>query len=1042
MRALWTLVIICILFTQNTANAFFQKKDYKQGFLNNAQSAEKRHDDNSAFHSYEKAMYYYKNDKSVIEAYARFCERRNFLDKAIVLYKKLYVMTNDKKYQVKINVCLIKNGKLSDAQVQKTVTDKTLTDSQKKELNQVLIFHYSYKKNWKQVNSACKSLAAKDIGLDIVKSCMNASEKIGDKKNLLKFSVRNYELSPKDSSVINKIISIAQSQGDLKTAEAFVIKLMLLNPNDNGIKYKLAGIYERQKKWSKAADVYQNLMVSGDNSSHVLNSYAFVKAQLNPKAQPLPQAEKTVVESSSAPIVYAPKPLSGFKLAEKNFYQAWKEKDYKQAQAYLSQMLKEQPNNKKLLKHRVDIDVSQENYAKAIEDFAKVNTDSLKDNEFFAFLYSKTGDNKKALEIVQSQLEKAPNDRSLVDLALQYALADKNWDSAIIYSKKLLAYTPDSEKLLKTLGDLYSIKQDFANAVVYYEQLVRRYPKLEYKQELANLYMADKQFEAAEELLAPLYVKYPEDKKIIDAYLNSLLAQDKTKEAYNVIKQHNLDSTPEGYMVFGDLALQNKHYAMAADYYNKALYLNPNSLMLKNKVADSYRLMGYKNAAADMYNQIINEDPTNLEARLGLGSLEIDRKNFDSARKIFNSILHDKPDYRPARIAMAHSYIANDEKLSALSELDKLSDDNETKYMKAKVYYDMNMRSDSKDEIRGLNSLDAKDLKLKLKKDSAFTIIPEYTAFYQTLSNEFRLNYQKYGLRLSEDVGENANVFMEYNVYWYTSGASSYLSNATNEFKTGIQARPTDKWEYRADLGVKAFQNHGGMINTNSWIKYYFNDWFSLKTGFYRNNVEQSFTSAVGQYIDGMFTGQVADNKVYLEYDAKLPHQFYTFGRGAYGVLTAQNMPTNQYLEGYVGVGKAFYNNPKNPWINTFAFDVVSYNSAYQYNLLNLYSSTGQLFGGYFSPSYFNATTGNVKVEGYIKKLRLHYGVKAFGGVQNALTPDQETPTWGYNPYVAFDFNDHVTLNASYNHFTYADMERDIFLFNLVIKFFNKNSKG
>lgn len=1036
MRGLWALILICLLLIQNPSYALFKKKDYKQNFLNNAFNAEKRHDDNSAFHSYEKAMYYYPKDRKVIEAYAKFCERRSYLDKASSLYTKLYVMTKDEQYHFKINLCAIKNGKLSDAQIQKIINNKSLSSSQKKELNQALIYYFAYKKDWKKVKTACDKLTSKNVGLDIVKTCMAASEKTADKKSLLKYSIRNYELSPNDPDVINKVISTAEDLQDYKIEELFVKKLSAQNPKDNGIKYRLAGIYEKQNNWLMAAKVYEGLMLSGDKSEHVTSSYNYVLSKLHPKKEFKNQ------QAAKGKFIVPLKPLTGFKLAEKQFYDAWKVKNFENAQIYLSKMLKEQPNNKKLLKHRVDIDVSQNNFSKAIADFELINTNSIDDNKFLAFLYSKTGDNKKALETINDVLQKYPENKDLIDLALQYSLVDKNWDSAIIYNKKLLETDQKSEKLLKTAGDLYSIKQDFPNAIDYYERLVKHYPKLEYQKELANLYMANQEFENAEKILEPLYSEYPDNKDITKVYLNSLLAQRKTKDAYWVIKDKNLENTPEGFMVSGDLAMEYKHYNLAAENYINALQQNMQSSVLKNKLADSYRLMGYKTGAATIYKNVLSGDPQNLEARLGLGSLETDKKHFNNARNIFNSILRDKPDYRPAKVAIANSYMANDEKLAALEELDRLPDDDETNLMKAQIYYNMNMRSDAKDEIKYTDTIDAKKLKYKIKRDNAITLIPLYTGFYQTLANEFRLNYQKYGLLVSQDVNRNANIFMEYNVYWYTSGADTFLSNVTNEFKGGIQARPDKKFEYRADLGVKSFQGQGGMILTNSWLKYYFNDWLNLKLGFYRNNLEQSYTSAVGQYISGIFTGQVAENRVYLEYEAKLPKQFYSFGRGSYGLMTAQNMPTNQFMEGYIGVGKAFYNNPKNSWINTFAFDVVSYNSAYQYNLLNLYSNTGQLFGGYFSPSYFNATTGNLKLEGYIKKLRLHYGVKAFGGIQTALTPDQQTPTYGYNPYVAFDINDHMTLNASYNHFTYAYMQRDIFMFNLVIRGFRKNAKS
>lgn len=1073
MRGLCVLIIICMLISQPQAKAFsfFQKKDYPQIILNNAYNAEKRKDFKSAFHSYEKAIYYYPKDKKVLEAYAKFCERKNYLDKAQKLYSRLYVLTKDTRYLFKANICAIKNGKLPDKEIQKAISNKNLTSLQRKELNQALIFHYAYEKDWQKVKKNCDNLGIKDIGTALIKTCIEASENTADMKNLLKYSVRNSELSPKDSDIINKVITVAEILKDYKTEAIFVKKLSALNPKDKGIKYKLAGLFEKQKDWLNASKVYEGLIASGDNSEHVKKSYAYVLSQLHPKKEekkpPIEQAQKRI---------YPPKPLSGFKLAEKNFYEAWKEKDYDTAQKYLSEMLKEQPNNKKLLKHRVDIDVSQENYAEAITYFEKIKTSSITDTKFLAFLYSKTDNIPKALEIIENALLQNPKNKELLNLALEYSMAMKNWDKGIFYTEKLLTYEPNSEKLLKSAGDLYATIKDFPNAIKAYEQLVQNHPKLEYYMELANFYMANKDFEQAQAVLEPIYNANltnptPESSKIIDAYLNSLLAQQKIMQAYCVIKTNHLENTKNGYMILGDIAMTNKDYECAKINFKNALIFAPDSDILQNKLAQSYRMLKCLGISTKIFNNVLAKDPCNLEARLGLGSIETDKKNFEKSRRIFCSILRENPDYRPAKIAIVNSYIANDDNFAALEALDNMPQDEEVRLMKDQTRYRMGIRPvifkaipdlqgfqemnvpledvSYKSEInpnRAINGAiyeDRKELEYKKRRNEAITLVPTYSIFTQQLADQFRLNYIKGGINLHKNIDGNKLVFMAYNAIVYSSGGPQYLNNFVNEFRGGIQARPKDKWEYRADIGVKAFQfGDGAMLITDSWLRHYFNDKFNLKVGVMRNNIEQSYLSAVGEPIDGIFTGRAADNKFYLEAQGKLPHQIYSYARAAYGVITAQNLNTNQYFEGYVGIGKLLYNNPKNKWINTFATDIVSYNSAYQYNLLNIYSSTGALFGGYFSPSYFNATTGNVKLEGHFNKLPIRYGIKAFGGIQNALSPDQTTPTWGYSPYVSYAINDKISIYAAYNHFNFADVQRDQFIFSAVIRGFRRNAKN
>lgn len=1041
MRSLFILVSICMLIFQPSADAlFFHKKDYKQIFINNAYNAEKRKDFKSAFHSYEKAIYYYPKDKKVIEAYAKFCERNNYLDKAQILYSKLYILTKDSRYLFKANINAIKNGKLANKEIQKTTKNKNLTSLQRKELSQTLIFHYAYEKNWPKVRKTCDSLGIRDIGIDLIKTCTMASEKAADKKGLLKYSIRNSELSPKDSDIINKIITVTESLKDYKTEAIFVKKLSALNPKDNGIKYKLAGIYEKQKDWRKAAKVYEGLMASGDKSEHVKKSYAYVLSQLHPKKeikkQPIEQAKNIYPKH-----IYLPKPLSRFKLAEKKFYEAWKEKDYDTAQKQLSEMLKEQPNNKKLIKHRVDIDVSQKDYADAIAYFEKIKTSSITDVKFLAFLYSKTDNNKKALEIIEGSLQEKPENKELLKLALEYSMALKDWDKAIVYVDKLLVFEPESEKLLKQAGDLYSIKKDFPCAIEYYEKLVEYYPKPEYKTDLANFYMANKEFEAAQTILEPLYCEYPEDKKITDVYLNSLLAQQKLTEAYSVIIDRHLEDTKEGYSVFGDLDMQHKNYESAKYNYYQALQFAPEDLTLQNKLADTYRMLDCFGIAKKIYCCILSIDPVNIGARMGLGSIEIEKKNYNKARQIFCCILKEDPEYKPAKMGIAYSYVANGERFNALDTLNQIPPDEESNLLKAKIYYDLGMPTDAKENLAYTTSQDAQELKYKIRRDDAITFTPTYSFLKQTLGPNFRLNYQMGGVRLAKNIDRNTNVFLNYNVYTYTSEDFTGLTNVTHEFRGGTHSRPTEKLEYHTDLGVKVFEfDNGSMIVTDDWIKRYINDKFAVKLGFYRDNLIQTYTSAVGRPISGVFTGRVADTRTYLEYEARFPKDFYSFGRACYGVMYAQNLPTNQYLEGMLGVGKLLYNNPKNPIIQKINFDLVTFNWTYQYNLLNLFdSTTGQVFGGYFSPNFFTSNTANLKLEGEIKKLRLKYGCTGFAGVQISNAPAFTELTWGVGPYLTYKVNEHIDINASYQYFDWAFMKRHLFMVNAVIRGFKKN---
>lgn len=971
MQRFFVIILIYFLCLQMPADAFFpKKKNYKKIILENALSSEKRNNHKAAFHSFEKALYYYKKDKEVLETYAEFSERHKYYDKAQELYQTLYILTKDKKYLFKSNFISIINGKISDAELSKLIETKNLTSFQKTELNKALVNHYSYKNNWQKAKVSCDKIPIKQLDKNVIVNCIVAEMKSENKKKLLAYYVRFFELNPDDSEILTKVIETAEKSGDYSSAHKYLKKLSSLNPSDNGIKYRIAGLHEKQKNWKKAAEVYEELMKKGDQGDHVKKSYEYVLSQLFPKKESLAES-KYRQETKPAP----PK-LTEREKTEKELYAALEAKKY-----------------------------------------------------------------SKTLEITEKLLQKYPKEKKYLVLALENSMAIKNWDKAQIYNDKLLELTPDSEALIKTKGDLYSIKKDFPNAIKNYENLIEKYPKGEYIFTLANLYMANQNFLKAEETILPLYEAFPENKKVVEVYLNSLLAQQKIKDAYWVIKNHSLENTLEGHIVLGDMAMMDKDYKTAAKKYRNAVELEPENTVSLNKLAGAYKMLGYTYGPAKIYEKILEKEEGNKEARLGLGYVEAELKNYDNARFIFNSLLKENPDYKPAKLGIVHSYISNGDNIKALDLLENLEKNDETDMLRGQIYYDLNMFTNAKENIQNMDTKDASELRYKIRKNDAITIKPSYSFMIQTLAEQFKLDADRFDLQVSKNINDNTNVFLDYKVIWYQSGGKVGLSNVVNEFSGGAKSRINEKWEYQANLGVKAFQYGGGMILSDSWVKYYVNDKFNLKAGYYRNNIEQSYLAAVGAPIDGVFTGRCANNRFYLEFEGRLPYDFYYFGRGVYGLVYSQNLTTNQYSEGMIGAGKLLYNNPKNPWINLVAFDVVSFNTSFQYNQLLIFDSAGKSTGGYFSPGYFNATTGNIKVEGNIKKLKLKYGIKSFGGIQNALSPDQTTLTWGVTPYITYDINENVSFNGEYMHFNFADIMRDIFTVNLVIRGFKHDKK-
>lgn len=1032
MRGFFILILIYLFLCPIPSDAIFQKRDYKKNFLQDAINAEKRRNDKSAFHLYEKTMYYYKNDKDVMEAYAGFCERRNYFDKAQDLYQRLYDLTKDNKYLYKRNLAIIKKTNMKIASLQKLAENKNFNLFQRKELQLAILKQGFFQNDWKTVKKLCTNFDKEKLEKDIVQMCSTAYEKTYDYKNAYVCYLRLADLTPKDSIIINKILDYAEKNNDYLNEEKFIKRLSALNPTDNGIKYRLAGLYVKHGEYKKANKVYEDLIASGDTSKYVMDSYTYSRRLSNPPRIKIKDK-----------FVYVAKPKIITK--EDLLYKALSAKNYKKADFYLDKILKMNPNDTKMLKLKVDIASAQKDYKTAtvfLEKLILINKKSKKSTieseKVLAYYCTQIPDFPKALDIIDNLLIKNPNDIDLLNLAIEYSMAQEKWDLALNYTNKALLLSPNSEKLLKIQGDMYSAEQNFNEAIKSYEKLVQTYPNEDYRLVLANLYQANQDFANAQTVLEPVYNSNPTE-KTVNLYLNILMAQDKLQEAYSVVTKHHLENTKEGSQVLGDIAMLNKNYRSAQNHYLKALNLDLENSFLKDKLAQAYRGQKKINQAKILFNEILAKDPEDIKGQMGLGYIELDRENSKNARKYFNKVLEKHPDSREAKMGIYYSYANNIEYMNALDTLYTIEPDDEVKTLKAKNLYDMTMYSDAKKALKGVVTKDANKLRYDIKRENAITITPSYSFMIQKLAENFKLDLNKIGVDISENIGHNTRAYLDYNMYIYSSGnfdGGNQLNNVTNELKFGYKGRPIEKFEYKADVGCKFFQFGGLMANTDSWIKYYFNDKFNIKAGFKRDNIEQSYLSAVGYQIDGNFTGRAAENKAYLEYEAKFPKKFYSFGRVGGGGITASNMANNSFMEGMVGIGRVIYNNPENKWLQIATLDLVSYNASYQFNLLNVYNAAGTSFGGYFSPSYFTANTANAKIEGKIKKWHLKYGLKGFAGEQMSLSPDFNKLTWGYSPYIAYDLNDHITFNITYSFFNYADVQRHFFTVNAVIRRF------
>lgn len=438
-----------------------------------------------------------------------------------------------------------------------------------------------------------------------------------------------------------------------------------------------------------------------------------------------------------------------------------------------------------------------------------------------------------------------------------------------------------------------------------------------------------------------------------------------------------------------------------------------------------------------------------LDSDIGLliqAEKNIPIKDYTQARSVYDNILIKTPYDKFAQMGLTHSYISEGSELKALQELKRLPETNDIQYLKAKAYYNLELFEDAYKILKTLPQTDeVLELENEIKRKRAYQFVSGYELYVQKLNEEYKMDANKI-LFSNSCYEKNLQVYFDYILFIYTSGVlqgqgPEPLNDVTNEIRLGTQGRLNEKIALRADIGVKAFQQYGVMLLTDTWVKYYVNDAFNVKLGFHRNNTEQSFLSAVGVNIDGRFTGQVADNNLYLDMTYRLPKRSYVFTKGGIGAKDGYNMPSDLYWEGMFGIGKLIRYDLTKPYLQKVSLDLVSYQSGYEFNLQNLYDKQGLLYGGFFSPKWYSDNTVNMNFAGKIKNTNFSYGFGAFAGWQFALSPDQSLFIYGASVDGKYRLNDHISFELQYRYYKYANITRNQFLFDLVISLFKKEGQ-
>ncbi|WP_442948923.1 tetratricopeptide repeat protein [Nostoc sp.] len=243
----------------------------------------------------------------------------------------------------------------------------------------------------------------------------------------------------------------------------------------------------------------------------------------------------------------------------------------------------------------------------------------------------------------------------------------------------VLASKPNSSDIINAaLGGLAGVRlqqKRFDEAVTVYDQLIARNPQnLSIQLGRASIAYQAKRISQpeAEAVLNNWLATQPATNTPPELYslLEALPADPQREALYSYLLETDPTSIPLQLRLLQVIAKRNPAQAQARMKQLIARIPNtPDSSQLQAELA---RSVGDLNLASSTYQNILAQQPDNIDALAALGGIRFEQRRFESAQEIYAQVLAQKPEDKDARRALAGLNAILDQPLTALAQLERL----------------------------------------------------------------------------------------------------------------------------------------------------------------------------------------------------------------------------------------------------------------------------------------------------------------------------------------------------------------------------------
>lgn len=441
-------------------------------------------------------------------------------------------------------------------------------------------------------------------------------------------------------SIFSGTICQADETEQIIESIVFYEKLAQAHPENIDYLFFLGKLYDNENQSSEAIKFYKRALSLNPERQDILNKLAY--RYLEDKNFVL--SEK-IFKENLAKNTQNVEPLIGLGLIEEQ------RKQFAKSALYLTEALKIDPENLQalLILAEIKIELDQLHEAKDLLDKVLRNHPS----------------NSNAIKSLKYLEQK------LALLTAQKLAKEKNFPEAIEICKKLVKGDPKNIDYLFALGKMYDGKNQSSEAIKFYKQALLLDPeRQDILNKLAYRYFEDKNFTLSETFFNIVLDKNPQN---VEALLGLGLIGLQLKEFDVAQSYFEIALTYESKNIKALLNLADVKIAKNADEQAYRLYLTVLAIEPHNKnafkglellqkrlfLSDAKRFteQGCYNHAIEIYNQMIEQFPEEIDAYLLLGKIYIRLNHYYQAIDVYSLALEKKPDNSEIKNALAFAFL-------------------------------------------------------------------------------------------------------------------------------------------------------------------------------------------------------------------------------------------------------------------------------------------------------------------------------------------------------------------------------------------------